>query len=105
MSEIVDALLTAELWDERADRTGKALNIARGNLAQECLEFAVGHLDRIEVGRIFRQITKRRSGFLDRLANARPKVDSTVIHHHDIVSPKRWHQAILHIGKKHLSIH
>src|SRR5580704_9771168 len=105
MCEIVGTFLTAKMWDERADCSGEPWNISRGALAQECLEFAVGHLDRIEVGRIFRQITKRRSGFLDRLANARSKMDSAVIHHHNIVALERWHQAALHIGEEHLSIH
>ena len=39
---------------------GESRNGLRGYLAQECLEFAVRHLDRIEVRRVLRQVAKCR---------------------------------------------
>src|SRR6266566_268658 len=72
MPEIVGTFLRTELRDERADRSVKAWNGSRCHLAQECLEFAVRHLDGIEVRRIFRQVAQCRSRFLDSPARYRP---------------------------------
>jgi hypothetical protein len=38
--------------------------------AQVRLEFAEGHLDRMKIGRVLRQIAKRCAGSLDRLRDA-----------------------------------
>ena len=50
MPEIVGTFLRTEPWDERANCSIEARNSSRRNLAQECLEFAVRHLDRVEIG-------------------------------------------------------
>ena len=56
MSEIVGTFLRTELRDEGADGPIKASDGSCCYLAQEGLEFAVRHLDGIEVGRILWQV-------------------------------------------------
>jgi hypothetical protein len=97
MAEVVGTFSGADLRDERANGSCEARNSSRGDFAQECLEFAVRQLDWIEVRRIFRQVANCRPGLLDRLPNAGPQVDPAVVHHHDIVAPKGWDQALLDI--------
>src|SRR5262245_54858975 len=60
MPEIVSAFARTELWHERADCSVETSDSSRGNLAQQCFEFAVRKLDGIEVGRVFRQVANCR---------------------------------------------
>ena len=46
MPEIVGTFLRTELWDEGADGAVKAWDGSRCHFTQECLEFAVRHLNR-----------------------------------------------------------
>jgi len=94
MGEIVGTFLRTELRDERANCSIEAGNSSCRNFAQECLEFAVRHLDRVEVGRVFRQVAKCRPRFLDRLPNAGPQMDPAVVHHDDVVALERGDQAL-----------
>src|SRR3954452_20735856 len=105
MPEIVGTFLRTEQWDERANCSIEARNSSCRNLAQECLEFAVRQLDRVEIGRVFRQVAKCRPRFLDRLPNARPQMDPAVVHHDDVASLERGNQALLDIGEEHLAGH
>src|SRR4029077_2218123 len=93
MPEIVGTFLRTELWDEGADGAVKAWDGSRCHFTQECLEFAVRHLDGIEVGRIFRQVTQCRAHCFDSPANAGPQMDPAVIHHDDVVASERRNQA------------
>jgi hypothetical protein len=70
-----------------------------GNLAQESLEFAEGHLDRVQIGGILRQIAKGCSRGLNRLTNAGDFVGSKIIDHHDVVSLQCWHEAMFDISR------
>src|SRR3954453_19043708 len=99
MHEIVGTFLWAELRDERANCSIEARNSSRCNLAEECLEFAVSHLDRVEVGRVFRQVTKGRVRFLDRCPNARPEMDAAIVHHNNVVTFERGNQALHDISE------
>src|ERR1700738_1288677 len=105
MPEVVGALPRAELWHERANCSIKARNSSRGNFPQQSFEFAVRQLDRVEIGRVLRQIAKYRPRFLDRLSNPGDQVDSAVVHDADIVAPECGNQAMLDIGEEHLSGH
>jgi hypothetical protein len=75
MAEIVGAFLRAELWDERANRS--------------LLEFAVRHLNRIEIRRVLGKVANCRPRSLNRLPNAGTHVDSAVIQHDDVIAPER----------------
>ena len=105
MPEIIGAFLRTELGDERANCSIEAGNGSRRNLAQECLEFAVGHLDRVEVGRVFRQVAKGRPCFFDRLPNAGPQMDPAVVHHNYVIALDRGNQALHDISEEHLAGH
>ena len=105
MPEVVSTFARTDPWDERANCSGEARNSSRRDLAEECLEFAVRQLDRIEVGRVFRQVAQRRMRFIDRQTDGGPHVDAAVIHHDDVVAPERGNQTLLDIGEEHLSGH
>src|SRR4029077_18101974 len=93
--------LRTELRDEGADGAVKAWDGSRCHFTQECLEFAVRHLDGTEVGRIFRQVTQCRAHCFDSPANAGPQMDPAVIHHDDVVASERRNQAVFDIGEEH----
>ena len=85
MREIVGTFVRAETRDEGANSSTQRWDRPGGDLAQERLEFAVGHLDRVKIGGILRQIAKGCARRLDRLAHAGDFVGSKIIDHHDIV--------------------
>src|SRR3954451_9644495 len=103
MAEIVGAFLRADLWDEGANSSIEGRNSSGGELAQERLEFAVRHLNRIKVRGELWKVADYRPRFLNRLPNAGPQVDSAVIHHHDVIAPERGYQALLDTCEEHLS--
>jgi len=105
MPEVVATFSRTELWHEGANCSIEARNGSRGNFAQQSFEFAVRQLDRVEVGRVFRQIADGRPDFLDRIANAGDQVDSAIVHDDDIVAPECGDQALLDIGEEHFSGH
>jgi hypothetical protein len=105
MPEIVGTFARAETRDEGANSSTQRWDGPGGNLAQERLEFAEGHLDRVKVGGILRQIAKGCSRGLDRLTHAGDFVGSKIIDHHAVVSLQCWHEAMFNIGKEHFSGH
>src|SRR6267378_552775 len=105
MPEIVGTFVRAKTRDEEANSSMQSWDSAGGDLAQVSLEFAEGHLDRVKVGGILRQIAKGCSRGLDRLADAGDFVGSKIIYHHDIVSLQSWHEAKFNIGTEHFSGH
>ena len=105
MPEVVGAFSSTELRHERANCPVETRNSSLGGLAQEFLEFAVGHFDRVEVRRVLRQVAQCRPDFLDRLSDAGHLVGGKVVDHDDVVALERGNQALLDIGQEHLSIH
>src|ERR1700730_13278222 len=103
MPEVVGAFLSSELWHERANCSVEPGNCSRGSFPQQSFEFAVRQLDRIEVGRVLRQVTKCSLRFRDRLPNAGNQVDTAVVHYDDVVAPESGNQALLDIGEGHIS--
>src|SRR6516225_2404566 len=99
MPEVVGTFSCAELWDERANGSGKARHSSGGDLAKERLEFAVRQLNWVQVGRVLWKEANRRPDLFDGLANGRPQVDSVIIHHHDVVAPERGQKALFDICK------
>ena len=86
MPEVVGTLTRPEVWHERTDGSVEAPNSPRCNLAQQRLEFAVGQLDRIEIGRVFRQESQCRPDLLDRFFDADNPVGGEVVEHDNIVA-------------------
>ena len=105
MPEIVGTFARAETRDEGANSSTQCRDGPGGDLAQESLEFAIGHLDRVKAGGILRQIAKGCARRLDRLADAGDFVGSKIVDHHDIVSLQCWHEALFNIGAEHFSGH
>src|SRR5260370_9447157 len=105
MPEIVGTSVRAKTRDKGANSSMQTWDGAGGELAQESLEFAEGHLNRVKVGGILRQIAKGCACGLDRLAHAGDFVSSKIIDHHDIVSLQCWPEAMFNIGKEHFSGH
>src|SRR6266404_4061810 len=98
MPEIVGTFARVETRDEGANSAMQSWDSAGGDLAQVSLEFAEGHLDRVKVGGILRQIAKGCSPGLDRLADAGDFVGSKIIDHHDVVSLQRWHETMFKLA-------
>src|SRR3979411_2647415 len=105
MAEIVGAFLGTELWDKGADCSVEGWNSSRTHFAHECFEFAVSHLDWIEVWRVLRQGAKCRPRLLNRLSNTGNQVNPAVIHAAACGAPERGNQALLDIGEEHLTVH
>ena len=105
MPEIVGTFVRAKTRDEGANSSMQRWDGPGGDLAQESLEFAEGHLDRVKVRGILRQIAKGCAGGFDRFADSGDFVGSKIIDHHDVVSLQCWHEAMFDIGQEHFSGH
>ena len=105
MSEIVGAFWSLKGREERANSVAYAWDGALRKLAQVSLEFAEGHLDRIKVRRVLRQIAKRCASRLDRLHDAGNFVGGQIIDHNDVVWLERRHEALFDIGQEQFSVH
>src|SRR5258708_37144040 len=66
MPEIVGTFVRAKTRDEGANSSMQSWDGPSSDLAEERLEFAEGHLDRVKVGGILRQIAKGRARGFDR---------------------------------------
>src|SRR6266545_3191287 len=102
MPEVIGTFLSSEALKKRANGPAQTGHCSLGSLAQECLEFAERHLDRIEVGRVLRQVAQGRSRVLDRLTDGCSFVDIDVVDDDDIAATKRGDQALLDVGPEHL---
>jgi len=69
------------------------------------LQFAEGQLDRVEVGRIWRQVKQHRTGSFDRLLNTGNLMHREIVHRDDVAAFERWNKTSFHISKKHRPIH
>jgi len=97
------------LWREglhhATDSAQQARDGVLGCLAQVRLQFAESHFDRIEIGRIGRQIKQRRPCCFDCLPDAGHLVDRQVVHQDDVAAPEGRNKTSLHISQKQGSIH
>ena len=105
MPEVVGTFLRTEARQERANGPAQPRHCSLGSFAQEGLEFAERHLDGIEVGRVLRQVAKRRPRTLDCLTDGCSFVNIDVVHDDDIVAPERGDQTLLDVGPEHLCVH
>src|SRR5438445_1012581 len=105
MPEVVGTFIGAEPRQERANGAAETGERSLGHLAQECLEFAEGHLDWVEVARVLGQVAKRRADFLDRRTHGFTLVEVDVVHDDDIPAPECRDEALLDIGEEHLRVH
>jgi hypothetical protein len=80
MAKKVPAFLRAEIRNNATDPTQETRNGMLGRLAQMRLEFDEGQFDRVEVGKLFREINQHGSRCLDRLRDAGDLVQSEIVH-------------------------
>jgi hypothetical protein len=59
MPQVICAFFSAEARQEQADYSVDSRNGSRFDATQKLLEFAICHLDRVEVRGVFRQVPKR----------------------------------------------
>src|SRR5437763_16435554 len=69
------------------------------------LEFAEGRLDRIEIGRICRQVKQTRAYCFDRLLDTRNLVDAGIVYNNDVAALEGGGNAFFYVGNKHRAIH
>jgi hypothetical protein len=62
-------------------------------------------LDRVQIGRVFRQQEQPYARRADRAANGTPSVTGEIVGNDDIVRPERRSQHLLDIGQKTLGVH
>jgi len=105
MPQVIRAFLSTEARQERADCSVDTHNGSRFDATQELLEFAVCHLDWVEVRGVFRQVPEGRAGLFDDLANAGAHVGPAIVDDDDVTAPQCWTQTLLQIGQKHLCRH
>src|ERR1700757_1673550 len=98
MSEVVRAFVRAEARHEKTYSAAQAALCPRGGFAQIRLEFAEGHLDRIEIGRVLGQISQFCTGGLDRFLDAGDLVGPEIVPDDDIAAVECGSQALLDVG-------
>lgn len=70
-----------------------------GGLSEQGLELGEGHLDRVEVGRVWRQEQEPRSDLLDGFAHAADLVSRQIVHDHDVAGVKLGRKNLLGMGE------
>ena len=105
MLEIVAAFPWAEGRDDQPNSATEPRNRSLSCFAQMCLQFAEGLFDRVEVGRILRQITQRCSNSFDGVPNAYGLVSAKIVHDDDIATIEGRNQTLLDIRDESQSVH
>jgi hypothetical protein len=105
MGEIACALGRLEGADEGADASLEALDGALGSFAQERLEGMEHHFDRIELRRVWREVSQLRPASMDRFVDAGDLVERNVVDGDDVPSPERGSETLLDVGQERFSIH
>ena len=100
MPEIICTFPWTEGWDDGADSVPEAANGSFGGFAQKGFELAEGRLDRVEVGRIARQVTQRGAGGRDRFAHAGDLMGFEIVDDHDVTALEGGNQALFEISEK-----
>ena len=91
--------------EEGSDSSLEARNSSGRNFTEEILEAAERQLDRIEIGRVFRQIAQPGAHLLNSGADCGTHMNGAVIHDDNIVAPKRRNQALFDISQEKFGGH
>ena len=105
MLEIVSAYLFSVGRDDPPNSATEARNGSLSGFAKIGLQFAERLFDRIEVGRIRRQITQFCSNSFDGVPNTRDLVRGKIVHDDDIATKQGWSQTLLDIGNEGRPVH
>ena len=105
MPEEVLALVGWEAVEDGADSVPECWDGALRGGAQMGFELGEGLLDRIEVGRVWRQIEKLRPCGLNDLTYRLALVGGQIVHHHDVAALQCRHEALFEIAAEDCAIH
>src|ERR1043166_4733859 len=105
MPEVACTFSSPDQWPELANCSTESANRSLGSFAKIILELAVEQLDGVEIRRVLREVTHRRSHLPDLLLDACDLVGFKVVQHDDVFAPQGWNQALFDIGSEHLSVH
>lgn len=105
MPEVVFGFAGAERGNEASDGARQSRYGSLCELSQPGFEFAERHLDRVQVRRIGRQISKVRAAPFDRLSHAGDLVSRKVIHDDGLFALEGRSQTLFDIIKERLSVH
>src|SRR4051794_39553029 len=104
MANIVGTFCWGNCVGDGAERAPQRVDRTNGLTTQNGLHFGEHHLDRIEVGAVWRQEQQLSSGGLDGLANGWDLVDRKGVHHDDVIELQRGNEHLLDIGHDNLRI-
>src|SRR5215216_6052624 len=105
MAEVLDTFGWVERSNERLNASLEPFDCALGGFAQPCLKGMEYLLDRIEFGRILRQVAQFCAGGPDRLLHAEDLVEGDVVDHHNVPTLERRHQTLLEVSQEGFSVH
>ena len=105
MSQVIATLLGADGAYDLADAAAKPVYGSLCGFAQMRFDFAEAILDRVEIGRVLRQIPQRRIGRFNRLAHPLYFVRRQIIHNNDIATLERWDKKLPHPFDKREPVH
>lgn len=103
--EEVGALGWQEAVEHVADAFDHSIDSSCGLVPQQRLELCEGHLDRVHVGAVWRQVEDLGSAVGDRLADAGDLVGGQVVEHHDVAPLERGAQDIADVDAEGIAIH
>lgn len=101
--------MPAFLWGERRQAVGdngpEFVDGSGGGPSEQGLELGEGHLDGVEVRRVWRQEQEPRADLLDCLAHAADPVGRQIVHDHDVAGSKLRCENLLGIGEEGWPVH
>src|SRR3954454_293426 len=103
-SEGVGAFAGCEGVEQGSDGRPQPLDRAFGGLAQERLQLSEGVLDRVEIGRVRREVEQACPRRLDQGSHAGPPVTGQVVQDHDIARPQGGDEDLLNIGLERCAV-
>lgn len=105
MPEECCAFLWGELFEGSCDAVPELGDASRGGFSEEGLELGEGQFDRIEVGRIRRQVEEGRAGRFDEFADPRHLVSREVVHDDDITRGQDGDEHLVDVDEERITIH
>jgi len=105
VSEVVCAFCGGELVEEQADAVPEIGDRALGGSSEKRFQLGKGEFDRVEVGRIGRQIEEAGTNGLDALAHAGDLVRGEIVDDDGIAGPEAWDEAAVEVGEEDVAIH
>lgn len=105
VAQIVAAFLCREGVEQFANLLAQISDGSLRGLAQQGFQLGEDLLDRVQIGRVWRQIDTCRTRCLDDRANRDQLVGGQVVHHHDIAGRQRRNQAFVELNLKDFAVH